>query len=202
MDQKRQQLRYMKLLFLPWNLLWIETFVSPVAITMAFIQPLPHAARILHRNLDEAIMQWTSRSNDSSNNDKFSSKRISKDNKAQKKLSMAEKRKRRAKRPILVQERSNIEFPTGPSQETNNDSDENNTDHRKQSSFLQITTEETVTVTTKSQAQQLLDSQRDSVAFLTKMRECLEQIFQSNVNSNNNKPSTPWFWICRRLSQS
>jgi hypothetical protein len=169
---------------------------------MAFIQPLPHAARILHRNLDEAIMQWTSRSNDSSNNDKFSSKRISKDNKAQKKLSMAEKRKRRAKRPILVQERSNIEFPTGPSQETNNDSDENNTDHRKQSSFLQITTEETVTVTTKSQAQQLLDSQRDSVAFLTKMRECLEQIFQSNVNSNNNKPSTPWFWICRRLSQS
>jgi hypothetical protein len=46
-----------------------------------------------------------------------------------------------------------------------------------------MATEETAT--TKSQAQQLLDSQRDSVAFLTKMRGCLEQIFQSNVNNNN-----------------
>jgi hypothetical protein len=107
---------------------------------------------------------------------------------------MAEKRKRRSKRPALVQERANLDFPKSSSQQASSD---NNYNEIKVPPLQQMTTNESDT--TKSQARRLLDSQRAtrfgcrSMQSEGMLRTVVQQRRQSS--SSDGKPSTRWLWI-------
>jgi hypothetical protein len=106
---------------------------------------------------------------------------------AQKKLSMAEKRKRRGKRlppkPLDDLPPSNLDFKSKP-QQAENEEGSLVVDEAARSDTEDATT---------TKAQRLLQSQRESVAMLTAVRECVEKLPAANIQTALDAQG---YWYC------